>query len=218
LVADSRAVVLLADDDPLIVATLGHVLKSAGYDVLEAYDSGAALAACIEFRPTLAIIDYGLPGTNGVELARLIAERTSVPVMFLSAYNDEAIVRSAIAAGAMTYLVKPIDTLQVLPAVTAAVQRANELRALREQTNQLSTALQTGRTVSLATGLVMARFQISQQEALERMRRHARSRRTRLEAFANELLKANDEAGKLYESLNQGPGSGSPTGNRGNDA
>ncbi len=201
--------ILVADDDPLIVATLGHALRSEDFDVLEAFDSAGALEICIGKAPSLAIIDYSMPGTNGVELAHLIAEKTTVPVMFLSAYSDETIVRKAIAAGAMTYLIKPIDTLQVVPAVRTALQRSRELHALRFQADQLNTALKTGRNVSIATGLVMAKFQIGQQEALERLRSYARSRRTRLEAFASELLKATDEAGKLYESLNQrAPGQG----------
>lgn len=197
----TRATILVADDDPLIVTTLAHVLRKNSFEVLAASDSDSALDTCIRTRPALAIVDYAMPGMNGVELARLIAERTSVPVMFLSAYNDESIVTAAVAAGAMAFLVKPIDTLQVLPAVHTALQRARELHALRFQTEQLNSALQTGRNISIATGLLMAKFQIGQQEALERLRRKARSRRTRLEAFASELLRATDEAGKLYEAL-----------------
>jgi AmiR/NasT family two-component response regulator len=196
-----RATVLVADDDPLIVATLGHGLRAAGFDVFEAFDGPSALDACVAHNPSLAIIDYAMPGPNGVEMARLIAARTSVPVIFLSASSDEAVVREAIAAGAMTFLVKPIDTQQLLPVVRTALERAREFQALRSQADQLNTALQTGRNVSIATGLLMAKLQIGQQEALERMRRHARSKRIRLEAFATELLRANDEAGKLYESL-----------------
>lgn len=198
-----RATVLVADDDPLIVTTIAHTLRSNEFDVASAFDGASALEACIRMRPALAIVDYSMPGMSGVELARLIAQRTAVPVMFLSAYNDESIVREAVAAGAMAYLVKPVDTLQVVPAVRTAMQRSREMHALRFQTEQLNTALQTGRNISIATGLLMAKFQIGQQEALERLRQKARSRRTRLEAFATELLRATDEAGKLYEALGE---------------
>ena len=201
LPAVSKPCVLVADDDPLIVATLGHVLRAAEFEVAEVFDSASALEAYIRLTLALAIIDYAMPGSNGVELARLITTRTSVPVMFLSAYSDAAIVREAIAAGAMTYLIKPIDTLQILPAVRTALERSRDLQALRFQTGQLNSALQSGRNVSVATGLLMAKFRIGQKEALERLRRHARSSRTRLETLATELLRATDEAGKLYESL-----------------
>ena len=212
---EAKPIVLLADEDPLILAAVGRVLRGGGFEVFEVVDSASALDACVRLKPALAIVDYAMPGTNGVELARLITTRTAVPLICLSAFHDEQIVRDAIAAGAMTYLIKPIDTLQVLPAVHTALQRASELNALREQTHQLSSALQIGRTVNVATGLVMAKFQIGQQEALERMRSHARSRRIRLEAVASELLKAMDEAGKLYESLGQRNSPSRPHGNGG---
>jgi len=199
--ASARTLILVADDDPLIVATLGHVLRAANFRVTEAFDSEGALDACMNDAPALAVIDYAMPGVNGAELARLIAAKTRVPLMFLSACDDEAIMCDTIAAGAMSYMVKPVDTLQVVPAVRTALQRSRELTALRSQTDQLSSALQMGRNISIATGLLMGKFQIGQQEAFERLRRYSRSKRTRLDVLASELLRANDEAAKMYEAL-----------------
>src|SRR5450756_136301 len=68
-----------------------------------------------------------------------------------------------------------------------------ELQTLREQARQLTTALQTGRNVGVATGILMAQFHISQQEALERLRRQARSKRARLDEVAAELLAAAEQ-------------------------
>jgi response regulator NasT len=200
----SKPCVVVADDDPLIVATLSHALRAAGFEVVEATNAASAFDACVENSPVLAIVDYSMPGANGVELARRIANETVVPVMFLSAYGDEAIVREAIAAGAMTYLVKPIDTLQILPAVRTAIERSRELRALRSQADQLNSALQGARSISIATGLLMEKYQIGQKEAFERMRRHARSSRTRLEVIASDLLRVAEDVGKTYEPLSRG--------------
>jgi AmiR/NasT family two-component response regulator len=191
--------VLLADDDRLIVATLGQRLRAAGYEVLEAFDGPSALKACMTLSPDLAIIDHSMPGMSGVELARAIASSTNTPVIFLSAYSDEAIVTDAIAAGAMTYLVKPIDTEQLLPIVRTALQRAREFHALRFQAGNLATALQKDRNVSVAIGLLMAKFNIGQREAFERLRRHARSVRAKMDDVATELLRANDETGRMLE-------------------
>jgi two-component system, response regulator PdtaR len=74
---------------------------------------------------------------------------------------------------------------------------------LRSRSEQLNAALQGGRNVSLAAGLLMATFHIGREEAFERLRRHARSNRVRLEEVASELLRAVDEAAKLYEPLSQ---------------
>ncbi|MEJ1961682.1 MAG: response regulator [Gammaproteobacteria bacterium] len=199
----SRPCVLIADDDPLIVATLGHALRAADFEVIEAHNAASAFDACVAHSPALAIVDYSMPGANGVELASRVANETAVAVIFLSAYGDDAIVREAIAAGAMTYLVKPIDTLQLVPAVRTAIERSKELRALRCQADQLSSALKGGRNVSIVTGLLMEKYQIGQQEALERLRRQARSTRTRLEVLATEVLRVADDAGKIYETLSR---------------
>ncbi|HUI59287.1 MAG TPA: response regulator [Steroidobacteraceae bacterium] len=188
------ASILVADDDRLIVATLGRGLRAAGFQVIEAFDSASALELCIERAPSLAIIDYKMPGATGVELARLIAERTAVPVIFLSAYSDPPIVDDAIAAGAMTYLVKPIDIGQLLPVARSALQRARELRKLR---TELKSAHSRGKVISTATGLVMSRFHISEKDAYERLRRQARSTRMRLEDVAAALLRATEEAARL---------------------
>lgn len=193
-----RQAILVADDDPLIVATFSQGLRSAGFEVIGAFDTTSALKACIEHSPALAILDYRMPGSNGIDLAAAIGAQTSVPVIFLSAYRDEPIVREAIRAGAMIYLVKPIDVEQLLPVVSSAIERARELTALRAEIG--STQKRT-RLVSIATGLLMERLQISQKEAFERMRRHARSTRTRLEDVAEALIGATEAATRLYGEI-----------------
>lgn len=198
---DTQQVILVADDDRLIVATISAALRSAGFRVIEAFDCAGALSACITEHPSLALIDYKMPDSNGVQLARQIAERTDAAVIFLSAYGDESIVREAVNAGAMSYLVKPFDPVQVIPVVRAALQRAKELRELQTEADRLSLAVQSGKQIGIATGLVMATLHVSQREAFERLRRHARAIRTRVEDVASTLLRGADQAGELYEAL-----------------
>jgi AmiR/NasT family two-component response regulator len=191
--------VLVADDDRLIVATLGQRLRGAGYEVIEAFDGPSALAACASAQPDLAVIDHSMPGMTGVEVARALAASGGVPVIFLSAYSDETIVDDAVASGAITYIVKPIDTEQLLPIVRAALQRAREIRALREQNERLRMSLSGEQSVSAAAGLLMASLKLGQREAFERLRHRARSQRLKLEDVAAQLLRAHDEAGKLLQ-------------------
>jgi len=203
---ECKGSVLLVDDDALVLATLGRGLREAGLEVHTARDAAGAIAICSAQSISVAVIDYALPGASGPDLARTIAAQTSAPIIILSAYDDKALVREAIASGAMTYLVKPIDTRQLLPVLCTALKRSQELHALRAQTEQLSLALQSERTISVATGLVMAKFQIGRAEAFERIRQQARATRTRVEQIAAELLQANDAAGRLYEHLRRPPG------------
>jgi two-component system, response regulator PdtaR len=199
--AQSRRIVLLVDDDPLILETFGQSLREAGFEVIETSDGASALQICITQTPALAVIDYAMPGLSGLDLARQLVAQTDVPFLFLSAYADEKVVQSAVAAGALTFLLKPIDSDALIPPVRTALERSREVMALRSEAERLSAALKIDRNIGVATGLVMARFKIGQVEAFERLRRNARSRRIRLEEVVGELLKATEETAKFYHSL-----------------
>ncbi len=191
--------VLIANDDHLTVTELGERLRAAGYKVIEACDGPTALAAGASEKPDLAILDHEMAGLNGIEVARALAASSAVPVIFLSAQDDERIVNEAISAGALSYIVKPIDPDRLLPIVRAALQRARETQALREQSEKLRMVLEREQNVSAAAGLLMATLGLGKQEAFERLRHRARSRRVRLDDVAAELVRAYDEAGRLTQ-------------------
>jgi two-component system, response regulator PdtaR len=204
-----QSTILVVDEDPRVVATLGHELRTAGFSVLEAFDGPSAFEACMVHAPALAIIDYRMSGSTGLKMAQQIAARILVPVALMSVDSHDPIVREAIAAGVIGFLAKPVEARQLIPMVRLALQRSRELEALRSQVEQLNTALQGGRNVSLATGLIMAKFQIGREEAFDRLRQYARSNRIRLEEVASDLLRVNEEGVRLYESLRNVP-SGRP--------
>jgi response regulator NasT len=176
-------------------------LRDAGYRVLEASSGEAALELVRGRRPALALIDQQLPGISGLQTAQRLAEAAQVPFIFLTACADGPVVDDALRQGALAYLVKPLDLPQVLPMVQTALRRAGEMQGLRAQTQQLGEALRKGREVSTAIGLVMARLSLTQDEALERLRHHARSERMRLEDLARILIAAQEESGAVYRRL-----------------
>ena len=177
---------LLVDDEPVVLATLSEGLTRAGFSVVAASGSAQALAQVREARYALAILDYAIPGVNGLGIAQEMTQLRQ-PFMFLSAYAEHELVDRAVAAGALAFVVKPIDPVQLVPAVRAAVQRAHEMSALLEQTERLSKAIETNRDVSVAVGLLMAQRGLSRRVAYETLRQHARRTRRRLHEFAAEL-------------------------------
>ena len=211
--------ILVVDDDRLIVATIGGALRAAGFEVIEAFDSASALTACLSRNPSLALVDYKMPDGDGIQLAQRIAAQTRIPVIFLTAYGNEALVGQAIAAGAMTYLVKPIDPEQIIPVVRVALRRAREMHALQAQTDRLNVAVRNCRQISIATGLVMANLDLNQHDAFERLRLHARSKRSRVEELAGELLRVADKSAGLYSGMATGrPARSAPTEDNSGDA
>lgn len=192
---------LIADDDELFRGVIGGWLRDDGFTVLEAGDSTSALETCVAEEPDVAIFDFDMPGYSGAELASVAIAQTGTPVILLSSHDEQPIVERAISAGVLAYLVKPSDQVQLLATVRTVLQRGRELRELRERSNKLGRALESGRTVNLATGLIMGRMGTTQKEAFELLRHYARSNRSRLEDVAEELLHASDAAARLFSLL-----------------
>lgn len=192
---------LMVEDDRLVLATLAPGLKDAGFEIHTAESATEAeelLAAGI--RPDLAVLDIRLPDGDGLRLAERLRDLDHVPFMFLSAYREEALVEKAARLGGLGYAVKPIDVAQLIPAVKAALARADELRELRDTRRHLQTALDSDREISIAIGIAMVQHKLGRTEAFELLRRSARNQRRKLADLAREVVNA-------QQALNlEGPG------------
>lgn len=184
--------ILLVDDDSITLDLLAHIFQHAGYAPSKAASAEAALSSIAEHQPDLALLDICMPGMTGLELARHLQAETTVPFMFLTSNNDMKLVREATEYGAVGFLVKPFEPAQILPAVEAALARADEIRQLRRTEANLTAALAAGRETSMAVGLLMARLQTDRNTAFEVLRDYARSTRSKLNEVAKELLEAEE--------------------------
>jgi response regulator NasT len=181
---------LLVDDDRLVLATLSGGLLDAGYEISTAESAEEAeMLLASGLRPDLAIVDIRMSGQDGIYLARRLRELDHIPFMMLSAYSEQRLIDQASRHGALGYLVKPLDTPQLLPAIEAALSRANELQSLRETRSQLQAALDSERDISVAIGITMMRYRLQRQDAFELLRKTARSERRKLSELATEIIR-----------------------------
>jgi len=120
--------ILVVDDDRLVLATLTHGLSEAGYEVIDADNGDDAILLARQHKPELALLDIRMEGKSGFDVAAYLREYCQIPFMFLSAFSDEATVNQVKQLGALTYLVKPLDIQQIVPAVESAF--ANRHQAL----------------------------------------------------------------------------------------
>lgn len=178
---------LLVEDDMLILRTMARGLRDVGYRVSEAESGEEAIQLCSGLRPDLALLDINLGGISGLDVSRWLAQR-DIPFMFLSAYSDADFVRQAEQAGALGYLVKPLDVPRILPSLQTALARARDLALLRESEEKLVAALQNSREISTAVGLLMERQGISAEQAFEQLREQARRERKKVLAVAQALI------------------------------
>jgi AmiR/NasT family two-component response regulator len=191
---------LVVDDDRLVLAALAEGLRAAGYRVTGTANGSDALEIAGRDAPDLALLDMRMPGMSGVELAARLRDR-GVPFLFLSAYGDREMVSQAADAGALGYLVKPLDIQQIVPSIEAALRRAQEIGQLRETGEHLATALNGSREISMAVGMLMMRDRIDRERAFDLLRTSARSQRRAVAEVAAELL---DSAEKMYKIKEMG--------------
>lgn len=115
--------VLVVDDEAQILKTLRTNLKARGYDVLTATDGPSALLVAAREHPDVVILDLGLPGMDGVEVISGLRGWSEVPVIVLSAREQESDKVLALDAGADDYVTKPFGMDELLARLRAAVRR-----------------------------------------------------------------------------------------------
>jgi CheY-like chemotaxis protein/phosphoribosyl 1,2-cyclic phosphodiesterase len=130
--APAAQTVLIVDDDPDIVDVLTLALAPEGYRLLTAYDGSAALRIARAERPALILLDWLMPGCDGLEVCRVLRadsdpQLRTVPVVVLTAQTEDEHIATAFAAGATDYLTKPFK----LPYIRSRV-RSWLLRARRD--------------------------------------------------------------------------------------
>ena len=103
--------VLIIEDEPIIALDLAQKIRKLGYSVSGiASDSGEALDLAEKKRPALALVDIKLKGTiDGIEIARILKERFSTRVVFVTAYSDDEVKGRAMEVNPDGYLLKPIN-------------------------------------------------------------------------------------------------------------
>lgn len=185
-------IVLIVDDDPLILTTMRDGLQRAGYDVWSAASAEEALEITRDALPDAALIDMRMPGMSGLELAETLLDRAPMAIVFLSAYDDLALVREAATQGAYGYLVKPALIRHIVPALEAAMVRARDVAQIEDEQERLRGALEGQQEISVAVGIMMERQRLSRNAAFNYLRSEARSGRRKLRDVANEYIAAEE--------------------------
>jgi two-component system, OmpR family, KDP operon response regulator KdpE len=122
--AETKTRVLVVDDERPIRRFLTTSLTAHDYTVFEAVDGPEALAAVIDHRPDLVILDLGLPGMDGIQVTQRLREWTQIPIIVLSVRDQEGDKIAALDAGADDYLTKPFGIGELLARLRVALRRA----------------------------------------------------------------------------------------------
>jgi two-component system, OmpR family, KDP operon response regulator KdpE len=118
-----RSRILVVDDETQIARVLKTALSSQGYEIKTASDGASALNLATDWIPDLIVTDLSMPGMSGIELCRLVRERSQVPVIVLSVRGEEKTKVEALDAGADDYVTKPFSVNELLARVRANLRR-----------------------------------------------------------------------------------------------
>jgi two-component system alkaline phosphatase synthesis response regulator PhoP len=116
--------VLVVDDEPRIAAIARDYLTRAGYAVALASDGPKGLALARQQPPDLVVLDLGLPGLDGLDVARAIRRESDVPIIMLTARVDEADRLRGFDVGADDYVTKPFSPRELVARVASVLRRA----------------------------------------------------------------------------------------------
>jgi two-component system alkaline phosphatase synthesis response regulator PhoP len=116
--------VLVVDDEQSIVTLLQYNLQQAGYDVVTAYDGEEGLNKVFTERPDIVVLDLMLPKMDGVEVCKAIrSEKNNVPILMLTAKDDEFDKVLGLELGADDYMTKPFSPREVVARIKAILRR-----------------------------------------------------------------------------------------------
>lgn len=195
---NQKGKILVVDDDRLVLATLTHGLSQAGYEVIDADNGDDAILLARQEKPELALLDIRMEGKSGFDVAAYLRDYCQIPFMFLSAFADEATIKQVKELGALTYLVKPLDIQQIVPAVEAAF--ANRPQAQAQAHAQASASTHAAAaprdplsdTIAVAVGVVMHRYSLTRRQAMDKLQQQADQEGRSVSALCDRLINAQE--------------------------
>ena len=135
--------VLVVEDEPAIATAIAHRMSAEGWKVEVAHDGPGGVRAAAETDPDVVVLDVMLPGMDGLEVCRRIQAERPVPVLMLTARDDETDMLVGLGVGADDYMTKPFSIRELVARTKALLRRVERAAQLTEA----STAITSGDVV-----------------------------------------------------------------------
>ncbi|MBQ3308605.1 MAG: response regulator [Aeriscardovia sp.] len=181
--------VVVAEDEALIRLDVVEALEDAGYRVVgQAANGDEAVELARSERPGVVIMDVKMPGSDGIAAAKAITEEGIAPVVMLTAFSQQSLVKEASDAGAMAYVVKPFVPEKLFPAIEVAMARFDQMTELKKQITDLKKRFAARKKVDRAKGLLMENMGLSEAEAFRWIQKTSMDRRLTMEEVADAVI------------------------------
>lgn len=181
---------VVADDEPITRMDLSEILKEEGYNVVgEASDGFDAVELCRKYKPDLVLMDVKMPILDGMKASKvIISEELARSVVLLTAYSGMEFIEQAKEAGVMGYIVKPISSKNLIPAIEIAIAKGTEINKIKDDANKLKDKLEARKTIERAKGILMEKDHLTDEEAYNRLRKLSMDKRSPMKNIAHAII------------------------------
>lgn len=184
-----RTRVVVAEDEAIIRLDLKELLEEEGFDVVGETGRGDEAVELVRtLAPDLAILDIKMPGLDGLSAARQITADRLAAVLILTAFSQRDLVEQARDAGAMSYIVKPFQKSDLIPAIEVALGRHAELKSLENEVGDLAERLEARKTIDRAKGTLMDQHGMTEAASWRFLQTEAMNRRTKVHEIAAQVV------------------------------
>ena len=135
--ATAKPIVFVVDDDVWVRESLESLIQDEGWQPETFASAQEFLDHPRPFTPSCLVLDFSLPGLNGLELQKRVAERADMPVIFITGHGDVPMSVGAMKAGAVEFLTKPFNDKVLLMAVRQALERSRVALAREVEMQEL---------------------------------------------------------------------------------
>lgn len=197
--------ILAVDDDPVILDYVEKALTDAGFEIFTTTSGAEAIQVAASSDIDLAVLDFRMPGLSGLDVGRAIHELTLTRFILMSRYSDQNLVMQAAHDGALQFLAKPLQRLDLLNTVTICLARAAEIKSKEKSlkdlkaletnyTDAVSRGIAGARSVNTAIGILMERYRKARADAHAILMRLTCNEQRRAVDISKEII-AEAEAG-----------------------
>jgi len=192
--------VAVADSEQFMLDYYRDLLPRLGHEVTVADGGRQLVELCRAQKPDLVITDVKLADMDGLEATNEINREREAPVILVSNHHDGETQARAVQDHVMAYLAKPVKEGDLTAAISLAMARFQDWRALRKEAADLRQALEDRKLVERAKGIVTRRVNVPEAEAFRRLRKLASDQNRRLAEVSRDILVAEEVFDKLDRS------------------
>ena len=182
--------IVIADDEVLSSMDLREMLEEAGHEVVGVgVDGVEALELVEKWKPDVAVLDVKMPRLDGLQAAKIIAHNQWAPVVLLTAFGDENIIKKAGESMVFGYVMKPVEEKNLFPALTIAVSQFKKRVEMVERVRLMEADIAEKKIMSRAKGLLMDCYGITENEAHRRIQVISMKRSMTLSEVSQQIIK-----------------------------